>query len=117
MEPASAFSAVLIVCKVIIGPGDMNTEFTGYHQITPKIENGTQVCQRVRVELDQVCRPKSLLMSEFQWNLQNEARPWRVFRSACATPRITAGGKPAWTLPSCREIMGTSVECRNDILI
>lgn len=116
MEAVTAATVALVVCKMVIGAGDANTPYTGWHDMSLDLSTGQAQCRRVRVELDQKCTGKLGAMAAMNWDMENQGSRYRVWRSSCSTPvvNLQTGEIIAWHLPSCTEAHRGEVLCDND---
>jgi hypothetical protein len=120
---------VMIVCKVILGAPDDNSQFTHWRPSTWDLADGIMHCRRQEVQLvdpdvdkgadptpftSQACMSASVRMAA-DFDIAHMDRPWRFWRAACPTPIIDgqSGDIVGWKLPECGTYGGT-VDCISD---
>lgn len=127
-------TAMLIVCKVILGAPDANSEFTGHIDSEWDMTGGVMHCRAQTVQLydpavDMGAAPqpfntmacmRTVMMLGPQFDVQHKDKPWRFWRGACPTPiypDADVDGKPdpgsapvGWKIPECPRKDGM-VEC------
>jgi len=109
----------LIVCKVLSHGGDVNSDYTGYRDLSWDTSGGVMHCRRMIVQQPEgmMCKGKGQLMAAFEYDRLHTR--YQVWRSVCPIPRvdIKTGKIIAWELPSCTEAHRGKVVCENDIAI
>jgi hypothetical protein len=132
MDALMPAKVVLIVCKVILGTPDDNTQFTHHLDSEWNYEQGVMHCKRLEVDLydpdvdkggqerpftNWACNQAAVKMGA-NFDVENWDKPWRFWRHACPVPTINpeTGQVLSWSLPPCPHKDGTVV-CDNDTAI
>lgn len=120
---------VLVVCKVILGQPDDNSQFTHWRQSEWDMTQGVMHCRRQEIQLydkaaDQGADPvpfttmacnRAGITLGTQFDIENENKPWRYRKHGCPVPVINTqtGEIIAWKMPECGTEDGTVI-CEQD---
>ena len=132
MDALMPAKVVLIVCKVVLGSPDANTEFTHHLDSEWAIIQGQMHCKRTEVELydpsvdagadpqpftQWACNQAGVRLGA-QFDVDNWDQPWRFWRHACPVPTVDTqtGRVLSWTMPPCPTKDGVIV-CEGDTQI
>lgn len=131
MEPV----LVLIVCRVLLGEPDINSQFTNWRDSEWDLSGGIMHCRRQQIQLyDSVdagadpqpfntfhCMQSAMSMAA-EFDIKHKDQPWRFWRAACPTPIMDDNGTPdntrddkllGWKIPECPHKDGL-IECEGD---
>lgn len=132
---------VLIVCKVVLGEPDHNSQFTHYLPSTPDLTGGAMHCRRIEVALYDPAPDQGADAQDFgtfhcmragarfgaQYDIDNWNKPWRFYRFGCPVPVMDSGPdgiegnrddvQIGWHIPECGDVAKDKAICEGDTQI